>query len=516
MRQRKQQRDKIARLISWGHWFTFFNILVALVIGLFYVEAAEPPGSALGVIYLLISWLGHFAFLPFVFFIILIFPFCMLIPYPRVLRGIASLLASIGLIALIADLLFYRQYGFHLNTYSLSQLALDAETAFAGASFLILLGMLLSFVFVLVFELGIANLAYKRLERLQSKHWGISVSAVFVLCFLTSHTIHIWADAVFYTPITKQDDLFPVSYPTTAKTLMNKHGLLNDQQAATTDRLLRELDTLELQYPSAALLCARKPVVVDTLIVAVDTLAANDFDSIDALVTTDWPLLGQLDANSGYFELQYGLPDLYMAAMSKAQQQPAYVPRLSDYDIQVTSLDAQVASLADLNSDEVATIRSIRTATVTTELTRLITTAIQANHRVFVVGLTAPQAATNGFSPESMQVPFLTANVQLKMQEMAQLADIMPTVVGHYMDCANGATTWSLGQNLAQASTEWPMIASYGSHLVIYTEAERIVIDPDATTRMFLGAQEMPNAVPPTPILINALRDVKRFSATGE
>jgi len=98
MKQRKQRRDKIARLISWGHWFTFFNILLVLAIGTLYIEATEAPGSALGVLYLIMSWLGHFAFLPFIVFIILIFPFCLLIPYTRILRGIATLVASFGLI----------------------------------------------------------------------------------------------------------------------------------------------------------------------------------------------------------------------------------------------------------------------------------------------------------------------------------------------------------------------------------------------------------------------------------
>ena len=78
MKQRKQRRDKIARLISWGDWFTFFNILVVLAIGSLYIEAAEAPGSGLGVIYMLLNWLGHFAFLPFIVFIILIFPFCLI------------------------------------------------------------------------------------------------------------------------------------------------------------------------------------------------------------------------------------------------------------------------------------------------------------------------------------------------------------------------------------------------------------------------------------------------------
>src|SRR5690554_5929972 len=183
MKQRRQRRDKIARLISWGHWFTFFNIILVLAIGTLYIEATDAPGSALGIIYLILNWLGHFAFLPFIVFILLIFPFCLITPYARILRGIATLVASFGLIALVADALFYRQYGYHLNTYSLSQLAMDAETVFAGASFVILIGLLLVFVILLVFELGLANIACKRLDRLQARYWGPSLSAVFVVCF---------------------------------------------------------------------------------------------------------------------------------------------------------------------------------------------------------------------------------------------------------------------------------------------------------------------------------------------
>ncbi|MCA1767443.1 MAG: DUF3413 domain-containing protein, partial [Idiomarina sp.] len=113
-----QRRDKIARLISWGHWFTFANIILCLFIGLLYIEAAPKPSTAIGNIYMLISWIGHFAFLPFVFFIILIFPFCLVVPYSKILRGFAALITSFGFIALIADALFFRQYGYHLNTYS--------------------------------------------------------------------------------------------------------------------------------------------------------------------------------------------------------------------------------------------------------------------------------------------------------------------------------------------------------------------------------------------------------------
>ncbi len=165
-RGKYQRRDKIARLISWGHWFTFANIILCLFIGLLYVEASPESPSAIGTLYMLVSWLGHFAFLPFVFFIILIFPFCLIVPYSKVLRGLAALVASFGLIALIADALFFRQYGYHLNTYSLAQMTKDAEAVFTGASFVIISAVLLGFLLIVGIELLLANLAWKRLSEL--------------------------------------------------------------------------------------------------------------------------------------------------------------------------------------------------------------------------------------------------------------------------------------------------------------------------------------------------------------
>jgi membrane-anchored protein YejM (alkaline phosphatase superfamily) len=230
-----QRRDKIARLISWGHWFTFANIVLCLFIGLLYIEAAPKPSTAIGNLYMLVSWIGHFAFLPFVFFIILIFPFCLIVPYSKILRGFAALIASFGLIALIADALFFRQYGYHLNTYSMAQMTRDAEAVFTGASFVIISGVLLGFLLTVGIQLLLANLAWKRLEDLQQRKIGAPVTAIFLLCFFVSHSIHVWADAVLYDPITQQDDMFPLSYPTTAKTLMAKHGVIDVESYQATN-----------------------------------------------------------------------------------------------------------------------------------------------------------------------------------------------------------------------------------------------------------------------------------------
>lgn len=542
MKQRKQRRDKIARLISWGHWFTFFNIILVLAIGSLYIEAAESPGSALGVIYMLLNWLGHFAFLPFVVFIVLIFPFCLVVPYSRVLRGIATLVAALGIIALVADLLFYRQYGYHLNTYSLSQLAADAETVFAGASFLILLGMLLTFVVLLVFELALANLAWKRLDRLQQKHWGAAFSAVFVLCFLASHSIHVWADAVLYTPITKQDDTFPLSYPTTAKTLMSKHGLLVQERHQATDRLLRQTTSIELKYPAADMMCARVAEPPTTLLVAFTSLSAlqqqqfsEQFPQLRRYTT---PVLGQLDVASGLFELLYGLPDLYMTAIADEQAEPAYFGPLRDYRIEFTTAlfsgaaDGATQTLLELppplqqfkqfGIEQPSAVLGLAVSEPGHyQVMRRIQQALDSDVQVIITAL-APSELTSGdagYAVAAMQVPVWTsAEVNWQPQPLASLTDIMPTLLGSYVQCVEQTKHYSLGHDLRQTARRWPLVTTYGEDLVIYQEEMTSVIDRDGHIDSFDNQtlQSLPGASPATPVMIDSLRKLKRFNQQNE
>ncbi|RUO61144.1 DUF3413 domain-containing protein [Pseudidiomarina marina] len=529
MKQRKQRRDKIARLISWGHWFTFFNILLVLAIGTLYIEATEAPGSALGVLYLIMNWLGHFAFLPFIVFIILIFPFCLLIPYTRILRGIATLVASFGLIALVADALFYRQYGYHLNTYSLSQLATDAETAFAGASFLILLGMLLIFVVLLIFELGLANIAWKRLDQLQQKHWGNAFSAVFVLCFLASHSIHIWADAVFYTPITKQDDMFPLSYPTTAKTLMSKHGLLVEQRLEATENLIRQGTAVNLAYPSRALQCARVPEAPNTLVIALNQLDTTTVTALlhefPELTQYESPVLGHRNSTSGLFELMYALPDLYQAPIEHANKQPVYFSTLRDYRVEValqnqlqtSSLPGALNEFTAFNLPEPSAFIGLATAdTMTTEMKRILRRQIDQQTQVVVVGIQPQQpAGKEALSITAMQVPLLyTVGISLKPQPLVLLTDIMPTILARYINCVDEADAYSIGIDLSAEQRRLPVMTSFGHDLVVYDEEMTSIIQADASIRTFDNQEQklLPGVSPATPVLVDGIRRLKRFS----
>ncbi|WP_350643486.1 DUF3413 domain-containing protein, partial [Psychrobacter sp. HY3-MNA-CIBAN-0198] len=41
-------RDKVSRLVNWGHWFAFFNGILAMLIGARYIGSVGYPESVIG------------------------------------------------------------------------------------------------------------------------------------------------------------------------------------------------------------------------------------------------------------------------------------------------------------------------------------------------------------------------------------------------------------------------------------------------------------------------------------
>ena len=534
-----QRRDKIARLISWGHWFTFINILLCLALGALYIETSPTSASALATLYGILNWVGHFAFLPFVFFIVLIFPLCLLVPYSRILRGWSALIGSLGIVALAADLLFYRQYGYHLNSYSLAQMAKDAETVFAGASFLIILGVLLGFLVLLGFELLVANYTWKHLQDLQRRRIGAPATSVFVFCFFASHLIHVWADAELYEPITQQDDMFPLSYPTTAKTLMAKHGFIDVESYQAQQQMLMAAKNIKLRYPQNDLLCTKQNTDQAITVFVFDRLSAEQqlrlAELADAaqLQPVEARLLGHPSREGGLFQFLYGLPDFYQDTIEQQNIVPAYLKPLDDFGVQVNWLASdhwgneltltryseqwlteRLGSFAPKARNQINVV--FLSADDLAALPGLLERSVR--HKIMVTAL-APAGSESllgqeQFMPKNMAVPLFERGFDIPAQPIAGLMDIMPTVLGDLMSCAGGTKNFSNGENLTADGERWPLIETYSPYIVIYDANEITILDNTGQFSVydFNSFELKKGAEPPVPVLIDALKDLKRFS----
>ncbi len=315
------KRQLVSKLVAWGHWFTLANIIVAIAISGVYLFSSRMPSTVLGISYLLTNWFSHIGFLTFIGFIILILPLCYVLPNSRVLRGYGSFTAAVALAMLALDALLYTRYGLHLSFKSAEFLRSHANIAVAELSGRQWGFFALSFVCWLLMQLMIANAIWKRIERLQKLKWGLPISATFTGLFVFSHATHIWADAELYQPIVQQDDMFPLSYPATAKTLMSKYGLLNIENYQQRKQLQLYVNKRGVAYPTEPFYC-----VIDTnkkfgLWFVDDSLVESSSKSqplslqSKLLNTGLRPLQHHFDLSlshqSAAKSILYGLPDLY-------------------------------------------------------------------------------------------------------------------------------------------------------------------------------------------------------------
>lgn len=311
-------RDKVSQLVSWGHWFSFFNIIAAMLLGTRYIAQSGWPETLLGQTYQLLTWIGHFGFLVFALYILVIFPASFIIPSQRLMRLFAVLVATAGMTVLLLDIYAYETMHLHLNPL-VWELLLSGEKTDMNAHWQYLF-VVVPAIFLL--ELIISEWVWRKLRKLSRKRVGVPIASVFAICFIGSHLIHIWADAFIYSPVTAQRSNFPVSYPMTAKTFMEKYGLLDRQEYQRRKDAIGDQESEVIRYPLEKLSFSAnaQSFSPNLLVVMVESLRA---DMLDPVVM---PNLNQFansnlkythhysssnDAMAGIFGLFYGLPGSY-------------------------------------------------------------------------------------------------------------------------------------------------------------------------------------------------------------
>lgn len=325
--------ERVYRLVSWGHWFALINIIFAMLVGVRFVALSPLPDSFLGQFYLFVSWIGHFGFLVFALYILLIFPLSFVIPIQKLLRVVSVCIATLGLTLLILDSQAYQALHLHLNPV-VWELLLSGEKTSFNAQWQHLF-TLMPFIFIV--ELVCAELIWKKQRKITRKKIGKPIALVFFFCFLSSHFIYVWADANYYAPITSQRSNFPLSYPMTAKTFMQKHGLI-DSEVYETRIENGDGGAERIEYPLNPIRFddAQKPY--NLLVIMIDNLRS---DMLQPSVLPNMYHFAQQNQNFenhystsndeyGVFGLFYGLPTNYADSIERQEIVPLFLSVLQD------------------------------------------------------------------------------------------------------------------------------------------------------------------------------------------
>ena len=291
----RQYREETSQKISWGHWFAFFNILWAVFIGARYAFIIDWPDTLFGKIYFFISLLGHFSFIVFAFYLLIIFPLSFIVKNHRTFRGLTVILATIGNTLLLVDSEVFLRFNLHLSSL-VWNLLVNPENGELSRNWQI---FFVPMPLILLVQMLFSRWSWQKLRSLERQKWLKAVGVFFVCTFSATHLIYAWADAYLYRPITMQRSNFPLSYPMTARSFLEKHGFLDKAEYA--QRLAQEgrLDALAIDYPKNPLVFAEQQENTNILLI---TLSGLRHDVIDA---EKMPNLAQFAENSTQFINHY-------------------------------------------------------------------------------------------------------------------------------------------------------------------------------------------------------------------
>ena len=94
---RQPYREKVSQMVSWGHWFALFNMLLAMVLGSRYLFVADWPTTLAGRLFSYVSLVGHFSFLVFTSYVLILFPLTFIVVSQRLMRFLSVILATAGM-----------------------------------------------------------------------------------------------------------------------------------------------------------------------------------------------------------------------------------------------------------------------------------------------------------------------------------------------------------------------------------------------------------------------------------
>ncbi|HBE9226681.1 TPA: cardiolipin transport protein PbgA [Escherichia coli] len=373
---RQRYREKVSQMVSWGHWFALFNILLSLVIGSRYLFIADWPTTLAGRIYSYVSIIGHFSFLVFATYLLILFPLTFIVGSQRLMRFLSVILATAGMTLLLIDSEVFTRFHLHLNPI-VWQLVINPDENEMARDWQL---MFISVPVILLLELVFATWSWQKLRSLtRRRRFARPLAAFLFIAFIASHVVYIWADATFYRPITMQRANLPLSYPMTARRFLEKHGLLDAQEYQR--RLIEQgnPDAVSVQYPLSELRYRDMGTGQNVLLITVDGLNYSRFEKqMPALagfaeqnISFTRHMSSGNTTDNGIFGLFYGISPSYMDGILSTRTPAALITALNQqgYQLGLFSSDGftsplyRQALLSDFSMPSVRTQSDEQTAT---------------------------------------------------------------------------------------------------------------------------------------------------------
>ncbi|KFC09000.1 alkaline phosphatase superfamily hydrolase [Trabulsiella guamensis ATCC 49490] len=337
---RQSYREKVSQMVTWGHWFALFNMLLAMVLGSRYLFVADWPTTLAGRLYSYLTIIGHFSFLVFATYVLILFPLTFIVMSQRLMRVLSAIFATAGMTLLLIDSEVFTRFHLHLNPI-VWELVVNPDQNEMARDWQL---MFISVPVILLIEMLFATWSWQKLRSLtRRRRYAKPVAWLFFISFIASHVMYIWADANFYRPITMQRANLPLSYPMTARRFLEKHGLLDAQDYQR--RLIEQGDpeAVSVQYPLSDLRFRDMGAGQNVLLITVDGLNYSRYEKLmpelagfaqKNIQFTQHMSSGDT-VDSGIFGLFYGISAGYMDGVLSTRTPAALVTALNQQGYQL-------------------------------------------------------------------------------------------------------------------------------------------------------------------------------------
>lgn len=317
------------QLWRWLGWFSLANAGLFILAAGRYLPAYQWSDSPAALLYVLTTLVSHLALLAVVPAFLLVGMLILLWPRRRLVMGAAVLVAALTLALLVLDANVYVERRFHLSV--LTAALFEPSTWMASA---VILGI------ALAFEALLAGSVARWLDRRPGPAGGGKFAVLILLCWFASQGLHIWADAVSYSPVLRFAAVLPVHFPIRAKRSLARLGLI-DASRVREARLARQGATArdgDLAYPLKPLDCpAPAQGNLNVLWILIDALRPDAISPALTPTLAAFRERGQYFANHwsggnssrmGIFSMFYGLPSTYWQSFYAVEQPPVLLDEL--------------------------------------------------------------------------------------------------------------------------------------------------------------------------------------------
>lgn len=563
----KSYSKKLLHLISWSHWFTFFNIIAAIALSSYYLFSETAPDTLLGQVYLMTTWVSHIAFLTFMSFVLILFPLTIIWPNTKVIRTSGAIIFTFGLLLLILDGFIYSRLGYHLNASSSSQIiGLIKEIAQESGIFYIVSGMLA--IVILGFEFTVSNYAWKHLKKLQKTIFARFVIFALVLAFFFSHLTHIWADANLDYDVLRQDTVLPLSYPATAKTLLTKYGLFD-----IDDYIERKTSPLSFSraipdYPQLTeqqCLTTTSSTKSVFLILTDEQLNERQLQQVERRISVkSYQLNNHVDTallNDSWFNLFYSLPSIYQEDILTQQTKPLLFQAIeqqklaSSFTLISKKVDEESNDtfwFADLFNEQIqlddisslvfaeklnskkpglhliyfkSTPKGSKQSSNSRYQFQLFVDALllaqQQKRNKDIIWISSLGNQNNdtqlAVKPALLIVPNKTDDATTELSRLTSHMDLQPTLMNNWLGCSVDSKSYSNGSDLLTLNKDRVIANTSAEGLMIFNKDKSVFIDQNGNFQSYSSQLAAPITVNKDfPLMIDGVHFIKQFSLQEE